>query len=173
MGSVTIRRDNPNALNDLVKNLQPGVVRIGWFPSARYDDDKSTPVASIAAQNEYGNPSKNIPARPFIRPAIANNQTKWNDIGRRGLKAVLAKKSTVLAVLQGIGQAGVDDIQHSISLVYSPALKQSTIDARLNRPGRVVPSGRFTKAQARSITKPLIDTGHMQATVSYEIGSGS
>jgi len=100
MGTVTIRRDNPNALNDLAKTLQPGVVRIGWFPSARYDDEKNTPVAAIAAQNEYGNPSKNIPARPFIRPAIAHNQNKWSDIGRRGLKAVLAKKSTVLAVLQ-------------------------------------------------------------------------
>ena len=170
MGTVTIRRDNPNALNDLAKTLQPGVVRIGWFPSARYDDEKNTPVAAIAAQNEYGNPSKNIPARPFIRPAIAHNQNKWSDIGRRGLKAVLAKKSTVLAVLQNIGQAGVDDVQYQINKVFSPPLAPSTIAARLHRRKF---TGQLSELQSKTISKPLIDTGHMQATVSYEIGSGS
>ena len=83
MGSVTIRRDNPKALENIAKALQPGTVKIGWFPSARYDDEKSTPVAAIAAQNEYGNPNKNIPARPFIRPAIIRDQKTWEDIAKR------------------------------------------------------------------------------------------
>ena len=159
MGSVTIRRDNPKALENIAKVLQPGMVKIGWFPSARYDDEKSTPV-------EYGNPNKNIPARPFIRPAIAHNQKKWQDIGQRGLKAVLAKKSTVTAVLDMIGIAAVGDVQHSISLVYSPPLKRATIEARL---ARRTHKGRLTRNQAAGISKPLIDTGHMQATVSYEV----
>jgi len=172
MGSVTIRRDNPKALENIAKALQPGTVKIGWFPSARYDDEKSTPVAAIAAQNEYGNPNKNIPARPFIRPAIIRDQKTWEDIGRRGLKAVLAKKSTVMAVLDNIGIRASEDIKHSISLVFSPPLKRATIEARLNRPGRSVPKGRLTKSQAAGISKPLIDTGHMQATVSYEVETG-
>ena len=169
MGSVTIRRDNPKALDNIAKALQPGTVKIGWFPSARYDDEKSTPVAAVAAQNEYGNPTKNIPARPFIRPAIAHNQKKWQDIGQRGLKAVLAKKSTVTAVLDMIGIAAVGDVQHSISLVYSPPLKRATIEARL---ARRTHKGRLTRNQAAGISKPLIDTGHMQATVSYEVETG-
>ncbi len=170
MASVTIKRDNPKALDGLVKALQPGSVKIGWFPSARYDDEESTPVAAVAAQNEYGNPNKKIPARPFLRPAIAHNEKKWKNIGKRGLKAVLAKKSTTQAVLDNIGNVVIGDIQHSIAQVYSPPLKRSTIEARLERKNA---KGRLNKTQARAITKPLIDTGHMQATISYEISSDS
>lgn len=169
MTSVTIRRGNPKALDNIAKALQPGTVRIGWFPSARYDDAKSTPVAAIAAQNEYGNPNKNIPARPFMRPAIANNANKWKDIGKRGLKAVIDKKSTVAGVLDLIGVAAVGDVQYAISQVYAPALKRATIDARL---AKRTHSGRLTKSQAQGISKPLVDTGVMLATVSYEVQRG-
>jgi len=168
MGSVTIRRGPSTNIEKALRDLKPESVKIGWFPSARYDDEKRTSVASVAAQNEYGNPNKNIPARPFLRPAIAHNSKKWMDIGKRGVKAVLAGKSTVDAVLDNIGVSAVGDIQHSISQVYSPSLKPSTIQARL---ARRTTSGRLNKTQARSITKPLVDTGYMQATVSYELSS--
>jgi len=171
VGSVTVTRSNPNALIDTLKTLTPGAVKIGWFPSARYDDEEKTPVAAVAAQNEYGNPSKRVPPRPFIRPAIALNENKWKDIGRRGLKAVLAKKSTTTAVLQLLGITAVGDIQASISRVYSPPLKKSTIDARLERQ-KATGGRRLTKNQAIGITKPLVDTGEMRATVGYEIEGG-
>ena len=70
---VTIKREVSNVTKNL-KNLKSGYVDVGWFPSARYNDEKSTPVASVAEENEYGNPAKNIPARPFLRPAISNYQ---------------------------------------------------------------------------------------------------
>lgn len=168
MGTVTVRHEKSKDLDNLLKNMKSGSVKIGWFPSARYDDDKSTPVAQVAAVQEYGYPPKNIPARPFVRPAIENNQTKWKNIGERGLKAILKQKSTAKAVLENIGITAVGDIQHAISQVYSPVLKQRTIEARLAR--RNAQGGRrLTKTQAQGIAKPLIDTGHMQATVSYEI----
>jgi len=170
MGSVTIKRDSDTVIERAISEMKPLAVRIGWFPSARYDDEHKTPVASVAAQNEYGNPTDNIPARPFIRPAIANNETKWANIGKRGMKAVVNGKATVTQVLEGIGTAAVGDIQHSITQVYSPALKKRTIDARLARRNH---SGRLNKTQARSITKPLVDTGLMLASVSYEISSES
>lgn len=166
MGTVTIKHESSKNLDTLLKNLKSGSVKIGWFPSARYDDDKSTPVAAVAAKNEYGYPPQNIPSRPFVRPAIAHNAKKWKDIGTRGLKAVLAQKATARAVLENIGIVAVGDIQHAISLVYSPPLSPRTIEARLARRGH---TGALSALQARGISKPLIDTGHMQATVSYEI----
>lgn len=168
MGSVTIKREKGINLQRVINSLEDKYVKVGWFPSARYDDEHSTPVAAIAAQNEYGNPNKNIPARPFIAPAIAHNSKKWSGISKRGVKALLAGTTTVDAVLQLIGRAAVEDIQYSISQVYSPTLKKSTIEARLARRSH---PGRLNKTQARTITKPLIDTGHMQATVSYELSS--
>ena len=50
---VSIKRveskDGRNLLAALTK-LQDKQAKVGWFPSARYDDAKSTPVASVAAQ---------------------------------------------------------------------------------------------------------------------------
>jgi hypothetical protein len=168
MVSVTIKRESSTVLKNL-KNMKSGSVKIGWFPSARYDDEKSTPVAAVAAQNEYGNPNNNIPARPFLRPAIARDEKKWADIGKRGLKAVLAGKSTNQAVLDLIGVTAVGDIQHSIALVFSPPLAPATIAARIARRSY---TGALNATQSKTIAKPLIDTGHMQATVSYEINGG-
>ena len=170
MGSVTIRHGATTGIEKAIAKMKPVSVKIGWFPSARYDDEDRTPVASVAAQNEYGNPYKRIPARPFIRPAIAQNEKKWADIGKRGLRAVVYNKSTVIQVLQDIGSRAVGDIQHSIDQVYSPPLSRRTIEARL---ARRTHKGRLNKTQARTITKPLLDTGKMRATVAYELSSGS
>lgn len=168
MGSVTIKHITSKTLENSIQNMKIQYVKIGWFPSSRYDDEKRTPVAYIAAQNEYGNPNKNIPARPFIRPTIAQNNKKWQNIGKRGIKAVINRTSTVSNVLDSIGISIRDDIQRAITRVYSPPLKKSTIEARL---ARRTHSGRLNKTQAQSITKPLVDTGYMLATVSYELSS--
>ena len=170
MGSVTIRRGAATGIEKAIANMKPVSVKVGWFPSARYDDKNKTPVAYVAAIQEYGSPSNNIPARPFIRPAIAHNEKKWRDIGKRGLRAVVYGKATVTQVLENLGIAAVGDIQRSIAQVYSPALKKATVRARL---ARKTYKGPLNKTQARSITKPLIDTGHMQATVAYELSSES
>ena len=173
MASVTIRKEQGDAGKNLLKalkQLENKEVKIGWFPSAQYDNPERTPVAAVAAQNEYGNPSKRIPARPFIRPAIIRDSRKWLDLGESGVKAVLDGKTTINHVLEAIGQTVRADIQSSIARVYTPVLKQRTIEARLARRSS---TGRLNKIQAQSISKPLIDTGHMQATVSYEISSAS
>lgn len=168
MDSVTVRRVEAINIDTMIAGLKNNSVLVGWFPSARYDDKDSTPVAAVAAQNEFGNPNKNVPARPFIRPAISRNERKWKNIARHGVKALLANKTTVNTVLENMGEIIVGDIQHSISLVFTPPLKQSTIEARIARRSH---SGRLNKTQAQSTVKPLIDTGHMQATVSYELES--
>jgi len=168
MGTVTVEREDSPLLKTL-NNLKSGSVKVGWFPSARYDDEKSTPVAAVAAQNEYGNPNLNIPERPFLRPAVAHNEKKWSAIGKRGLNAVLAGQSKVPDVLDLLGVTMREDIRHSIAQVYEPVLQPATIEARLERGTH---SGRLTKNQALGITKPLIDTSHMYDTVSFEIDGG-
>ena len=164
MAAVTVKRSsNWKPLTD----IKGGAVKVGWFPSARYNDEHRTPVAAVAAQNEYGNPNARIPARPFIRPAIADNTVKWKSIAADGMRSVVRGKTQAAKVLEVLGEVIKEDIQYSITRVYSPALAQSTVDARISR--RANHSGRYSAVQARSITKPLIDTGYMQATVSYEI----
>ena len=53
------------------------------------------------------------------------------------------------------------DVQFEISSVYEPELKESTIKARLRR--------KSVKKVTASLTKPLIDTGTMLASVQHKV----
>lgn len=155
---VEIRRvvsSEGKALELALKNLDGKVGKVGWFENSKYED--GTHVAGIAAQNEYGNPSKNIPARPFLRPTVRAKQNEWKDIAMRGSRAVLANKATAAQVMELIGRAAVADIQKTISLLQEPPLSPRTIAARLAK--------RKDKKHVGALTKPLIDTGIMFATL--------
>lgn len=139
-----------------IKNKQ---VKIGWFENSKYEDGK--PVAMIAAQNEFGNPSKHIPARPFMRPTIASSETKWQKIAENGSKAVFDNKQTIYGVLEILAKTVVFDIQKTISQLTQPPLSPVTIQNRLNR--------KSNKKHVGALTKPLIDTSVMFSSINYEI----
>jgi hypothetical protein len=161
---VDVKRVDSQAGKNLLvalKSLQNAQARVGWFPSAVYDDEKSTPVAAVAAQNEFGNPAKNIPARPFMRPTIAKKSKEWKAIAEKGAQAVIENQIHVTDVLDLIGQAASADIKETISRLVTPALSPRTIAARLAR--------RSNRKQVGSLTKPLIDTGKMIVSLDYEV----
>ena len=58
--TTTIGKDLEANINRIDKK----VAKVGWFEKSRYETGEY--VAEIAAQNEFGNPSKNIPARRSI-----------------------------------------------------------------------------------------------------------
>ena len=151
---VSIKRveskDGRNLLAALTK-LQDKQAKVGWFPSARYDDAKSTPVASVAAQNEFGNPAKHIPARPFMRPTNLNKTQEWKELAEQG------------DLLDLIGASASADIKQTISKLTTPALSERTIRARLSR--------RKNKTHVGLLTKPLVDTSYMLVSLSYEVES--
>jgi hypothetical protein len=61
-------------LKQLEKDLQSKQLAVGWFSTAKYQQD-NTPVAEAAATNEYGNPIAHVPSRPFMRPVFAEKKT--------------------------------------------------------------------------------------------------
>lgn len=150
-GPGTVQLDSLLRATD--KNL---VGKVGWFASAKYED--GTPVAYVAAIQEFGRPQNNIPPRSFMRTTIAEKQNEWNALARRGAKAML-KGQSLHDVLDLIGQAARGNIQKKIKQITSPALAESTIKNRLYR-------RRKTNARARTASqKPLIDTGYMLASI--------
>ncbi|GFE96572.1 hypothetical protein [Gluconobacter sp. Gdi] len=56
---------------------------IGFLEGAVYPD--GTPLATVAYYNEFG--TDRIPARPFMRQAIAKNQDQWPKLLAASLKA--------------------------------------------------------------------------------------
>lgn len=157
-GSMQIRREK-NGYEKLEKALLDmghKVGKTGWFSSAKYID--GTSVASVAAQNEYGNPAQNIPARPFFRPTITAKQTEWTKAIQAGALAVLAGDTTAAAVMQQVASLAASEIAETITKIWIPPLAPATIAARLRKKnlGKVV----------GLIDKPLIESKIMFNTLS-------
>ena len=160
MAKVT--RSNPKAFATLdvaLKNLEAKQVRAGWLESAKYPD--GTPVAYVAAIQELGSPSNNIPPRPFMRPTVIREKEVWKKMLASGSRSILAGKSTITEVLEQVGGYAAAQIAKSITLVFEPPLKKKTIQARLKR--------RKDKTITATLTKPLVDTGIMLRTVDHVV----
>lgn len=148
-------------LKSRVEELNRLKAFVGWLESAKYDD--GTPVAGVAAVHEYGSTIQGIPPRPFLRTATEDNQETWKKIIEKGAKDILNGNSSANDVMELLGLKITGDIKTAIKGVTTPALKQSTVDAK-----------RRKKADGKAIgnlTKPLIEEAIMINTVTHEVQS--
>lgn len=166
-----------------IEQLNKKEVKAGWFESSKYED--GTPVAEVAATQEFGGNNGRfvIPARPFMRPAIANYKTDWAEIARQQISRMVQGRGTVQAVFDGVGETMRGDIQVSIEDVVSPELSPVTLllrkwkdqDSSLVVTNDVVEQAIHSlrtgqddlSGLPQSRMKPLTDTGYMLATVTH------
>lgn len=139
-----------DALNNIASNLSDKQLKVGFIDGATYPD--GTPVAMVAATNEYGNPANNQPPRPFFRNAIAEHESEWLDAISRGMQ----KGVPLDDVLAVVGERAVGDVVQSIATLMDPPLSPATIASR--------------KSKGNASTKPLVDTKVMIRDVHYEVG---
>lgn len=164
---VTVIREPAAAAKQLefaLKNLDGKVGKVGWFEKSQYPEEKnrkSIAVATVAAIQEYGDSTRGIPPRPFMRPTIAQQQLVWSKIAEDGAKAILKGKSDVGAVMEAIGLKAAGDIRKTISSIWTPPLSPYTIQARLAK--------RNNKSHVGNLNKPLIDTGIMFNTLTNTV----
>lgn len=131
---MELTSSNPNMLKIIqlrLKELGAFQAKAGWIEKKNYPD--GTSVAMIAAQNEFGNAAKNIPPRPTVRPAVADNQKNWEAIAAQGANRVLAGKATAYDVMDAIAQAAESAITKNYATISSPALNPATLAARRRR----------------------------------------
>ncbi len=131
------------ALEDIAARMGGGEVAIGFMAGATYPD--GTPVAAVAYWNEFG--TSKTPARPFFRRMIAAESSTWAPKMAKLAKATDYDGDKVLAMM---GEDVKGALQQSINDFQTPALAQSTVDAK-------------------GFPKPLIDTSHMLNSISYEV----
>lgn len=131
--------------------------KVGFFESAKYPD--GTPVAYVAAIQEYG--SGAIPPRSFMRTTIAEQSQEWSKQFGRASVAIIKGKIEPAAALEQLGALAAGDVKKKISEISSPPLKESTIAARLRK--------RADKKTVGKLTKPLVDTGIMLASVTHVV----
>ncbi len=158
---ATVKRDKTKAvaLQKTLGNLDGAGVRVGFFEGSKYDD--GTPVALVAATQEFGSPKQGIPPRPFMRQAIAQKSRWWARLVETGMNNAAAGKMTAAQVWDQVGMKAAGDVRKAISEVQKPPLKQATVNARLAKmaDGKTV----------GNLRKPLVETGVMFNAVTHEL----
>lgn len=137
---------NPKIEKELKEALgikQKPVLEVGFFQEAKYPDGSF--MASIASKNEFGNSW--IPPRPFFRNAISNEEEKWGELILKFFKNAKAEQA-----LGMLGEVVRVDIVKSIDKTNTP------------------PNSPVTIARKGS-SKPLVDTGLMRSSVSFQVRS--
>ena len=153
------------------------VVKVGFLEGATYPD--GTPVAMVAAIQNYGAPAASIPARPFFSNMVAEKSPDWG----KSLGALV--KANDYDVQQALSQMGMEiasQLRTSIKETNEPALSPVTLMLRKmygNRPEEITgasvgEAARRVEAGEKGATgtqaKPLTWTGFMQNSVDYEVG---
>ena len=131
------------------KELSSQTVRIG-IQSKEKDSTGKQSLAKVAAQNEFGNPQKRIPSRPFMRQAFDKNVTKISEMGKKLAGLLMKRKMKSQQALELWGQEMETNIKNEIIR------------------GDFVPNAPYTIAKKKS-DKPLIDTGRMLGSVRYVV----
>lgn len=133
-------------LRDIADKLRDGgSVRVGFLEGATYPDGK--PVAMIAAINEFGAPGAGIPPRPFFRNMIAEKSGEWP---QAVADLVVENDYDFGKFAPLIGEAITGQLRQSIVDTNEPPNAPSTI-------------------RKKGHAKPLVDSGHMLNSVSYEV----
>lgn len=126
-------------------------IKVGVADGSTYPNGQS--VAQVAEWNEYGN--SRIPARPFMAPTLFKHAEHWP-----AQFAWILKQSNfkVDEAVEALANMIVGQVKMEINEVWEPPLAASTLAARV----RKSPSGEATD-------KPLIDTGLMFNSITYQV----
>ena len=146
---VTVKRTGGKKLQRLLREAGKGGVsgvKVGFFSTAKYGDKRGTPVAAVAAWNEFG--TKNIPERPFFRNALAESERGVSNILAKGIDT---KKMVVDERLAGrVGAYVQGEIQESITALKEPPNAPETV-------------------RRKGSSDPLLDTETLRNSVAWEV----
>ena len=146
MGSKVTDRDR--GMKEIMKNLEklkgkPHVV-IGILGEASDDFN----LAKLAALHEFGNPDNNLAARSFLR-ATHDKHLKANRALLSKLKSKLLKTDPD-KILKKLGEVLSKQVVEAMNNGIGPELRPETI-------------------RRKKSSKPLIDTGHLKGSVTWEV----
>ena len=154
-----------------------GSVDVGFMSGATYPD--GTPVAQVAFWNEFGHGGRfPAPPRPFFRNMVNEKSSEWP---KRLGDAIKYYEGDGRKALAGMGEAISDDLAESIINTNEPALSKTTLMLRSiygNNPQEIrardvlaaqelVEDG--FQGAGGSQAKPLVWTGHMLNSITYEV----
>lgn len=139
-----VKHPDHKKLDALSKKLKDGAsVKVG-LPRNSNDYPSGTSVIMVGAVHEFGSPSKRIPQRSFLRSTLNDERNKYKRLFKKLAKKIVNNAISKKDALGLIGLQVQGDVQGRISDGINPELK--------HREGT-----------------PLIDTGHLRQSITYEI----
>jgi len=156
--SLSIFSDtNGKGISALRKRLEKSkrVVQVG-FPSSKTHSPDGTSMAFIASVHEYGAPSAGIPERPFLKAGIEGGKEGQARLNKVNLVRILNGETDFDTALMQLGEMAKGNVQDYINQGDFAPILPATIAAR--------------KRRSVGSSKPLVDTGQMRQSVSYELG---
>ncbi|QCE35644.1 hypothetical protein FAI40_10075 [Acetobacteraceae bacterium] len=155
-------------------------VNAGVLEGATYPD--GTSVVEVAFWNEYG--TKDVPARPFMRPAIAENKRKWSKLLERNLKQNDFNVSQSLGLL---GERMANDVREKILSNPPPPNKAVWITEEKTK--KTEKGARYIEQTRRKVVikrnkdmsiryvdpaaaRTLRSSGHLLNSIDYEVKDG-
>jgi hypothetical protein len=143
--------------------LATHTVEVGLTSSA------SARSRTLLAIHEHGAPAMHIPARPVVKPALAQSSTRA-EMSEAILSACAAANdgdlSAVTSALEDAGKTGVDGIHAWIDKGIPPPNSPITLKGGWMRNPV---SGKPMKVKGKSGTTPLVDTGQLYNDFGWEI----
>ena len=144
-----------NDLKKQIQDLKNTVVKVGYFEDSKRTD--GLPNAYVAAINELGSPTNNIPPRRTLGPGLQNNKEEFSKIIANSIR-----NGTIKDGFEILGQLAVGKVKSEIADLKSPALKPNTVRARLRHKKQ-------GKSVSLTVAKPLVNTKQMLQAVSYVV----
>ncbi len=153
-GASIVLRGYARAQSELKKALQSLTTRrvatVGIHASAGKHKDSDLHVAEIGAIQHFG--TDTIPARPFLDNGIKAREKELARFVQESLK----KGVDPARIVEGMGALGSRYVVEQIDATLEPPLKPATIMARYRRHGA-------------ASTHPLIDTGQLRQSITFEV----
>lgn len=152
MKVIRIQGNGSKLLHQALDSIKGKVAKVGWVAEKKYPDSEMT-TAAVAQIAEFGSPSRNIPARPIMRPTIRKRQNIWKRIAQAELKKVLAGQQTGEGVFETVGLQAAGDLRQRITEIIDPPLSPKTVAARKRQMANKKVTG--------NLTKPLVFTKNL------------
>lgn len=164
-------------LEGITKEAAGREVKVGWPQGKQYPD--GTPVAYVAAIQNFGAPERGIPPRPILKPAIEENRERWGQIADGMVSQMVRGQASGFDVLDTMGRAAALDLQAFVGQITEPELSPVTVLLRQwRKEGRTI-TGKTVGEAAQAIedgvvpgsdNKPLNDTGTLIASIRHSVG---
>lgn len=152
MGAVFVDDSKWKQIVAAIATLADARVTVGVLSDGTESD--GTSLLEIAAIHEFGAPGAGIPERSFIRSTFRDRQREAATMAERLAKAIVLRGMPVKQALGLLGAWGAAEVKRTITSGdgVPPPLKPATI-AR------------------KGSSRPLVDTGRLLASITWEVGA--